>query len=354
VNGLTPGITYYFVVSAYDANGSESLPSNELSRSIPQGLGTLPPTLDRFSGITLDENAGPQSVNLSGITSGVTNEASALTVTAISMNPQLIPSPVLNYTSPDTTGMLSFALATNQYGAGAIAVTVNNGRAISNTITRALGVTVRPTQAQLSLGSTVLQGGQKGSVPVVFSSSSGVTDIELVLKVEGGRLTNFSLAPLARGLSAGTANTTSQDPSTWLLHMEAGPGQVMLGSNEIAQLNFTACPSQHSAAVPLNLVPFIATRADGVILTDRPAQSGRVVIIGQEAVLEVSRSPVGTRNLTLYGKPSVSYLVEYTTNLSNPSWNALATIVLPAAMTAAVSGIDAVPDEIFCHAVELP
>jgi hypothetical protein len=170
----------------------------------------------------------------------MTNEASVLTVTALSVNPQLITGPVLSYISPGSTGTMSFALTTNLYGAGSIAVTVNNGRAISNTFTRAFGVTVHPTQAQLSLGSTVLQAGQNGSVPVMFSSSSGVNDIQLVLKVEGGRLTNFSLAPLTPELSAGTANAKSQEPNTWLLHMKAGPGQVMLGSNEIAQLNFTA------------------------------------------------------------------------------------------------------------------
>jgi len=354
VNGLTPGITYYFVVSAYNSMGSESLPSNELSFSIPTAAVNRPPTLDRLNGLTLDENAGPQSVNLSGITSGMTNEASALTVTAISINPQLIPTQVLSYTSPDTTGTLSLALATNQYGGGAIAVTVNNGRAISNTITRTLGVTVRPVQAQLGLGSTVLQAGQNGSVLVMFSSSSGVSDIQLVLKVESGVLTNFSLAPRTPELSAGTANATSQDPSTWLLHMKAGPGQVILGSNEIAQLNFTACPSRHSVAVPLNLMPFVATRADGVVLTNRPAQFGRVVIVGQEPLLEVSRGPVGTRDLILYGKPSVSYLVQCTTNLSNAAWTSLATITLPTTMAASVSGIDAVPQEMFCRAVELP
>jgi hypothetical protein len=284
----------------------------------------------------------------------MTNEASVLTVTAISMNPQLIPRSVLSYTSPDTTGTLSFALATNQYGAASVAVTVNNGRAISNTITRTLGVTVRPTQAQLSVGSTVVQAGQNGSVPIVFSSSSGVTDIELVLKVEGGRLSDFSLTALTPELTSGTADTISQGSNTWQLHLMTGPGQIILGSNEIAQLNFMANPGQRSAAVPLDLMPFDATRADGVLLTKRPAQPGRVVIVGEEALLEVSRSPMGTRNLVLYGKPSVSYLVEYTTNLSNPAWTSLATIVLPATMTAPVSGIDTAPDEILCRAVELP
>ncbi len=353
INGLTGGLTYYFVVSAYDANGSESLPSNELSCSIPQVV-NRPPTLDRPKSLTLDENAGPQNVYLTGMTSGMSNVMATLTVNAISRNLQLIPSPIVNYITPSTTGTLRFTPASNQFGSTAIAVTVNNGQVISNTITRALGVTVRPTQAQLSVGSTVLQVGQNGSVPVVFSSSAGVSDIELVLRVDTGRLTNFSLTPLSPELTMGAANATLQDPTTCLLHMEAGPGQVMLGSNEIAQLNFTAVTGQGSSAVPLLLQPFTATRADGVLLSGRPAQSGRVVIVGQESLLEIIKGPTGTRNLILYGKPFTTYLVEYTTDLSTPTWTTLASLNLPATMTASVSGIDAAPDEIFCRAVEAP
>jgi hypothetical protein len=34
INNLAIGTTYYFVVTAYNSSGGESLPSNEVSRSI--------------------------------------------------------------------------------------------------------------------------------------------------------------------------------------------------------------------------------------------------------------------------------------------------------------------------------
>ena len=63
-----------------------------------------PPTLNALSNVTINESAGLQTVNLSGITSGATNEVQTLTVTAVSSKTGLIPNPTVNYTSPNTTG----------------------------------------------------------------------------------------------------------------------------------------------------------------------------------------------------------------------------------------------------------
>ena len=67
-----------------------------------------PPTLNALSNVTINENAGLQTVNLSGISSGATNEVQTLTVTAVSSKTGLIPNPTVNYTSPNTTGTLTF------------------------------------------------------------------------------------------------------------------------------------------------------------------------------------------------------------------------------------------------------
>ena len=68
------------------------------------------PTLTALPNMTINENAAQQTVNLSGITSGATNEAQTLTVTAASTNPNLIPAPAVTYTSPNTSGSIRFTL----------------------------------------------------------------------------------------------------------------------------------------------------------------------------------------------------------------------------------------------------
>src|SRR5262249_56419093 len=95
-----------------------------------------PPTLTPFPHVAITNNAGLQTVNLSGITSGATNENQTLTVTASSSNTGLIPNPTVNYTSPNTNGTLTFTPAVNRNGIATVTVTVNDGGTSNNTVTR--------------------------------------------------------------------------------------------------------------------------------------------------------------------------------------------------------------------------
>src|ERR1035438_3860434 len=91
VTGLAIGATYYFAATAYDGTGLESDFSSEISYTIPTP--NAPPTLNALTSVTMNENAGLQVVNLSGITSGSPNDVQTLTVTATSSNTGLIPNP---------------------------------------------------------------------------------------------------------------------------------------------------------------------------------------------------------------------------------------------------------------------
>ena len=109
---------------------------------IPVDLGwNDPPTLDEIGDVTILEDAGQQVVPLGGITAG-TGDEQALTVTAVSDNPALIPNPTVSYTSPDATGSLSFTPAADGNGAATITVTVNDGMSKNNTFASAFVVTV--------------------------------------------------------------------------------------------------------------------------------------------------------------------------------------------------------------------
>jgi VCBS repeat-containing protein len=92
-----------------------------------------PPTLNPISNLTLNEDAGLQTVNLSGISAGPSNESSqTLTVTAASSNPSLIPNPTVNYTSPNASGTLTFTPVANAYGSATITVVVQDNGGTSN------------------------------------------------------------------------------------------------------------------------------------------------------------------------------------------------------------------------------
>ena len=100
------------------------------------------PTLNALANVTITENAGLQTVSLSGITSGATNQTLPLTVTASSSNTGLIPTPTVNYTSPNTTGSITFTPVASAYGSATVTVTVNNGGASNNVVSRSFTVTV--------------------------------------------------------------------------------------------------------------------------------------------------------------------------------------------------------------------
>jgi hypothetical protein len=144
ISNLVGGLTYYFAATATDNYGLESDYSAEASALIPVILPNQPPTLDPIVNLTLNENASSQTVSLTGITSGATNENQTLVVTTASSNPSLIPTPSVSYVSPSKTGSISFAPVLFGYGSSVLTVTVDDGATNNNTISRAFTVTVNP------------------------------------------------------------------------------------------------------------------------------------------------------------------------------------------------------------------
>lgn len=102
----------------------------------------FPPTLNPIPDLAVDEDAGLQTVNLTGISSGATGESDTLTVTASNPAPSLLTNLVVSYTSPNPTGNLSFGTVSNAVGSGIITVTVDDGRGSNNLVSRSFTVTV--------------------------------------------------------------------------------------------------------------------------------------------------------------------------------------------------------------------
>ena len=151
ISGLAQGTTYYFAATAYDSSGVESPFSNEAAytlapatNTIPTTAANKPPTLNALGNLSINQNAGFQTVSLSGIGSGAASEIQTLVVTAVSSNPALIPTPTVNYTSGNSTGTISFTPASTATGTATITVTVNDGQAQNNIVARTFTVTVNP------------------------------------------------------------------------------------------------------------------------------------------------------------------------------------------------------------------
>lgn len=146
ITGLQSNTNYYFAV--YEFNGS-SCNTNYLLGTPATGVSATlntPPTINAIANpAAICMNSGLQTVNLSGIGTGSVNETQTLTVTAASSNTGLIPNPTVTYTSPNSTGSLSYTPVVGQSGTSVITVTVTDGGLNNSTTTQTFTVTV--TQA---------------------------------------------------------------------------------------------------------------------------------------------------------------------------------------------------------------
>jgi uncharacterized delta-60 repeat protein len=137
----TPAADYFgsdsFTYTVSDGNGGTATATVNVTVNPVND----PPTLAPIADLTIPEDAGVQTVALSGITAGPPNEVQTLTVTATSDTPGLIPNPAVAYTSPNTTGILTFTPVADAYGSATITVSVSDG---GLTTTRQFTVTVTP------------------------------------------------------------------------------------------------------------------------------------------------------------------------------------------------------------------
>jgi len=143
------------------------------------------PTLNTLANVTINEGAGQQTVNLSGISSGASNEVQTLTVTASSSNPGLVPNPTVNYTSPNSTGTLAFTPVALANGSATITVQVNDGAASNNIVTRTFTVTVTPVNQAPTLNAlanlTLNEGAGLQTVNLAGISSGASNEVQTLI-----------------------------------------------------------------------------------------------------------------------------------------------------------------------------
>jgi VCBS repeat-containing protein len=139
------------------------------------------PTLAAISNVVINEDAGAQTVNLSGITTGAANESQTLTVTATSSNPLLVPHPSVTYTSPNATGTLDFTPVTHAFGSCVITVIVQDNGGTANggvtAVTNTFSVTINPVNDAPTL--SVLP-------DLVLTESAGLQTVNLTGISAGG------------------------------------------------------------------------------------------------------------------------------------------------------------------------
>ena len=172
-----------------------------------------------------------------------------------------------------------------------------------------------------SIGSTIVLFGEGGAVPITGNSGVGLASINLTLEIPPGHLTNLTLTGLAPELNPTASAVTHQGGSSWLVQLAAQPGQSFSGNKAMAQLSFVAGTNRTSAFVPLKVVGLTAIKPGAATVGQVVSESGRVVVVGDEPLVEAERAINGGRSVTLYGRPNFAYAIEHADTLSGADWN---------------------------------
>jgi hypothetical protein len=327
LTGLVEGTTYYISATAVDNLGQESDFAPEVSYFTPMPSVNQPPTLNSIASITINENASAQTVNLSGITAGATNEVQTITITASSSNPGLIPTPTVSYASPNTTGSLSFTPVALGFGTSTITVTVNDNMGSNNITTRSFLVTVNPVNQTPTLNTlnnvTINEGASSQTVNLsgitsgatnevqtltvtASSSNPGLIPTPVVTYSSPGSTGSILFAPMAFGFGSSTITVTVNDGGTSNNIVSRSFTVTVNAVNDAPTLNPIANVTviQNSGAQTVNLSGISSGATNEAQTLTVTAVSGNTIVVGNPTVTYTS--PNATGSLSFTPKPNAS------------------------------------------------
>jgi len=298
VNYTSPNATGTLTFApAVNANGTATITvtanngqaqSNVVTRTFTVTVNAVnqPPTLNPLNNINLVMNSGSQTVALSGITSGAANENQTLKVTAVSSTQTLIPNPTINYTSPNSSGTLTFKSAVNAAGTATITVTVNDGGKSNNIVTQTFTVTIVKTASVAK--------------PVIMNQLTNHVAVS-------GQATTFAVTV------AGTAPFKYQ----WKFN----------GANLPAATNSALTVSSVTAAKAGTYYVTVSNSAGST----NSAIAALIVYPTAAATLTSAASAAGQFTFTCSGVPGYQYIVQASSDLVN--WTSVQTNTAPFTFT---------------------
>ncbi len=182
-----------------------------------------------------------------------------------------------------------------------------------------------PDCVQVSLGSTVVRAGEAVSVPMELLSTVALSNVTLQLAYPAERFTN---ATLLLNLQEVTVGSLFHGTPTGRLDvgLEFQPDHTLRLSTNVAALDFNTFSNQSSAFVWLTLPAVAARRLDGSVVTNAYGVSGRVVVVGEEPLLEALRAPSNQVLLLQYAPPGATIGLLRTTNVAGGGWQALPSV----------------------------
>lgn len=177
------------------------------------------------------------------------------------------------------------------------------------------------------MGNTVVRFGTTGAVQVQLLSTAALTNLSFKVASPWERLTNFALhvnSPqvITQGLEVplpGELGIRFTLPATSVLH----------GPTNVGVLQFFALSNQSSAFVPLEVLDVEGIKPDGARVANALGQPGRVVVVGQEPLLEAVLFSNQQPALVVYALPGTTNSLHEKNELDPSSWKPAEVVVIP-------------------------
>ncbi|PWU16765.1 MAG: hypothetical protein C5B50_12740, partial [Verrucomicrobia bacterium] len=167
------------------------------------------------------------------------------------------------------------------------------------------------------IGPAATRTGQPVCLPLNLFTSTGLTNVQLIVNVPATGFTNWSVGLLSSALCAGSVQ--SLNSTQLLVNLSACQGHALLSSGQaIANLCLDVETNLISQFVYIPIAVTQAERADSSFVANVGTGYGRLVVVADKPLLELLGQATNTASLTLYGIQSSTNIVEATHSLSQP------------------------------------
>lgn len=187
-------------------------------------------------------------------------------------------------------------------------------------------IVVVPDLVRLALSNTLIPDGGLGEMPVTVFSSARLTNLTFTLDLATNRFSDISAVSLVPETANASVRRVSD--TSFIVSFAATPGQTLSGRMEVAQLKFQTLTNGRSTVVKLVPASITAQRADSSMVSDVRSQSGELLVLGREPILQIGAWERGTASLTVYGAVGVRYRILSSPSLAASLWSEEATVRL--------------------------
>jgi hypothetical protein len=230
------------------------------------------PNLNTISSpAAINEDAGTQVVNLSGINDG-SGGTQSLSIAAVSGNLALIPNPAVTYNSPNSIGSISYAPLANQSGTALVLVTVTDSAGSS--LPRTFTVTVNPvndapTASNLSAGESYTEDTSLNLIDIV-TGDVDTASLNVTLT-----LSNPAAGSLNTATSGAVTSTYNAGTGVWNANGAiANVNALLVGLTFTPTANFNANFSIATSVSDGVAAPVTGSKAmTGLAVNDAPTAS---------------------------------------------------------------------------------